>query len=165
MEVLAPGVKPRSPLGCRGALLAILQAPLPSPRIGLQRKRLFGLMMAFSVSRAAQGQTMPQSRSMASAVYSGRRKMTFIATRPGEVCGGREHPVIPVTMWGSTANRGSHRHGTWHSSFWALLFLRCSWSSEHFVWDHWATAGNPLRNTGRGACCCLGRMRKRIRKK
>lgn len=138
MEVLGAGVKPRSLLGCRGALLAISQAPLPSPscRIGLQRKRLFGLMMAFSVSRAAQGQTMPQSRSMVGAVYSGRRKITFLEMRPGEMWGGWEHPLVPITMWESTANRGSHRHSTWHSSFWALLSLRCSWSSGHFVWDH-----------------------------
>lgn len=95
---------------------------------------------------------MPQSRSMAGAVYSGRRKITFLEIRLGEVGGGGgagwEHPLVPIMMWGSTANRGSHRHSTWHSSFWALLSLRCSWSSGHFVRDHWGTAGNPLGNMG-----------------
>lgn len=43
--------------------------------------------------------------------------MTFPEMRPAEVYGGWEHPLVPITVWGSTANIGNHRHSTWHSSF------------------------------------------------
>lgn len=134
------------PFGVQGTVLEPPCRPLTSPGVGLQWKPLFGLEMAFSVSRAAQG-----ANNTAEQIdhYSGRRKENFLH----EVYGGWEHSLVPIMMWGSTDSRGSH--SAWHSSFWALLPLGCSWSCGHFVWD-----------TGErgGACCCLGRMRKRVRK-
>lgn len=93
---------------------------LASPRVGLQQKPLFGLEMAFSVSRAAQG-----ANSTAEQIdgYSGRRNGNFL----DEVCGGWERSLVPVTMWRSTVSTRQ-----WHSSSWALLPLGCSWLCGHF---------------------------------
>lgn len=62
---------------------------LASPRVGLQQKPLFGLEMAFSVSRAAQG-----ANSTAEQIdgYSGRRNGNFL----DEVCGCWERSLVPV---------------------------------------------------------------------
>lgn len=129
--VLGTGVTPRAPLW---AVLEPPCRPLSQPGVGLQRKSLFGLELAFSVSRAAQGANGAAEQIDGS---SGRRKGNFL----DEACGGWEHFPIPVTMWGSTASRG--RHCSWHSIFWALPPLGCSWSCGHF-----GMRGIPCENVG-----------------
>ena len=100
---------------------------------------------------------------MAGAVYSGRRKITFLEMRPGEVCGGWEHPLVPITMGGSTANRGRQTYSSWAQQFLGSAFfetLLVFWTlCLGSLGDCWEPSEEH-----RGACCCLGRMRKRIRK-
>lgn len=91
VDVLGWGeVKPLSLPGSPWALLAAFQAPLPNPgcRIGLQRKPLFGLLMAFAVSRAAQAKQGSRADRWPELAILGGGKLLFLQMKAGEVCGG-----------------------------------------------------------------------------